>query len=237
MRARQRHFNAKDVGAAGVYDARYLSGLSNNDAVSTWSSRTGTNDATQATAASKPIYKTNQLNGNPVLEFDGSNDWFQLSKLDASQAWGLCVVKRTSANTYQQLFQITNTAGTNPTFTAAVHNDASYGPVILGNGGNVLYGKGGTLSQDTWRSLYLVWLGGGSSGATFYNAWNDGASITLSNSSFVGNDPKSVSYIARDGGPWGGQMALVVLALVSSTNPVRKRVSHAAGYSFKIACS
>ncbi len=237
MRARQRHFNAKDIGASGVYDSRYISGLSNNDVLGTWSSRTGTNNATQSTEASKPTYKTNQLNGNPVVEFDGSNDFLEFSKLNGSAAWALCVVKRTSTNTFQTYLFITNTAGTNPTLAAAVHNDAGYGPVIVGNSGNLLYAKGGTLSQDTWRSLFVVWLGGGSSGATYYNAWDNGNAVTLGNSSFVGNAPKSASYIAADAGPWGGQMALVVFAFASPSGSVRKRVNHAAGYSFKIACS
>lgn len=239
MRARHRHFNAKDAGAACVYDARYISGLANNDAVSTWSSRTGTNDATQGTAANRPTYKTNQFNGNPVVEFDGTNDRLEFNKLNASSAWSLCVVKRTSTNTYQQLFNVENTAGNNSTFGAAVHNDPSYGPVIFGSGGSgsTAWAKGSSLRNDAWRSLYLVWLGGGTSGTSFYNGWDDGVSFSLTNSGNVGATAKTTSFIGFDSGSWGGQMAQVVIALISSTDSLRKRVSHSAAYSFKLASS
>lgn len=239
MRARQRHFNAKDVGASGVYDARFIAGLANNAAVSTWNSRTGTNTATQANATFQPIYKTDQFNGNPVVQFDGTNDHLTFSKLDASAAWALCVVKRTSTNTYQNLLLIQNVAQTIHTFLTVVHNDPNYGPVLCGSGGggSSLMAKGSTLRNDQWRSLYTVWLGGGSSGASFYNAWDDGTSFTLTNSGVVGGSTFTTSLIASNGNGWGGQIALIVFGLSSSTDPRRKRVSHAAAYSFKLASS
>lgn len=44
-------------------------------AISTWSDSSGTgNDATQATGANQPIYRTNIINGMPAVDFDGSND-------------------------------------------------------------------------------------------------------------------------------------------------------------------
>ena len=239
MRARQRHFNAKDAGASCVYDARYITGLANNDAVSTWSSRTGTNDATQGTAANRPVYKTNQFNGNPVVEFDGTNDRLEFSKLNASAAWALCVVKRKSTNTYQTIFVIQNTAGTNATFAGSVHSDPAYGPVIFGNhqGGFPNWPKGSSVRNDSWRSLYLVWLGGGYNGTTFYNGFDDGVSFALTNSGNIGAIPGATSFIGLDSGSWGGQMAQLVFATTSSTDSIRKRVSHAAAYSFKLASS
>lgn len=239
MRARHRHFNARFAGASGVYDARFISGLSNNDAVSTWSSRTGTYDATQATSGNRPTYKTNQFNGNPVVEFDGTNDRLGFDKLNASAAWMLSLVKRTSTNTYQTILNVENTAGNNSTFAASVHNDPSYGPVIFGNsqGGFPQWAKGSSLRNDSWRSLYLVWKGGGYSGFGFYDGWDDGVSLTLTNSGNIGPYSKTVSSISTDTEPWGGQMALVIFALTSVTNSVRKRVSHAAAYSFKLASS
>lgn len=239
MRARHRHFNAKDVGASGVYDARFISGLANNASVSTWNSRTGTNNATQGTAANQPIYKTNQFNGNPVVEFDGTNDGLTFSKLDASAAWALCVVKRTSTNTYQNLLLIQNVAQTIHTFLVVVHNDPNYGPVLCGSGGggSSLMAKGSSLRNNQWRSIYAAWLGGGSSGSSFYRAWDDGASFTLTNSAVVGASALTTSFIATNGSGWGGQIALIVFGLQSYSDTLRKRVSHAAAYSFKLASS
>ena len=239
MRARQRHFNARDAGASGVYDARFISGLANDATVGTWSSRTNSNDATQSTEANKPLYKTNQLNGNPVVQFDGSNDRLEFSKVDGNSAWVLAVVKRTSANQYQNTFSLQNTAGTSQVLSFALHNDAAYGPVIFGSGGGggITWAKGSTLRVNEWRSLYLVWLGGGTSGSTYYNGWDDGVSFTLSNSGTVSASAKSTSFLGFDSSPFGGQMALVVFAVTDSTNSLRKRISHAAAYSFKLASS
>lgn len=50
-------------------------GLVDNDPVTTWEdSSAANNDATQGVAASKPIYKTNILNGLPVVRFDAVDD-------------------------------------------------------------------------------------------------------------------------------------------------------------------
>lgn len=50
-------------------------GLSNSDPVPTWADASGNGyDQTQATSANQPIYETAQLNGLPVVTFDGTND-------------------------------------------------------------------------------------------------------------------------------------------------------------------
>lgn len=239
MRARHRHFNARFAGASGVYDARFISGLANNATVGTWSSRTGTNDATQSTEANKPVYKTNQFNGNPVVEFDGSNDNLAFAEFNGSQAWALCVVKRTSTNTYQNILALDST-GVGSTLAISVHNDSTYGPVIWGSGNNgstVQWAKGSSLRNDAWRSLYLVWLGGGTNGSANYRGWDDGVAITRDNSGNIGSTSDTNSRIGNTSNSWGGQMALIVFSLDASTDPLRKRVSHAAAYSFKLASS
>lgn len=49
--------------------------LNDNDPVVTWSDYSGNgNDVTQPNASFRPIYKTNILNGKPVIRFSGSND-------------------------------------------------------------------------------------------------------------------------------------------------------------------
>lgn len=56
------------------FKADAITGLVNDDPVSTWSdSSDNGNDATQ-TLTARPLYKTNILNGLPVVRFDGSND-------------------------------------------------------------------------------------------------------------------------------------------------------------------
>jgi len=56
-------------------DASQITGLNDGDAVATWSDLSGqSNSLTQGTASQKPTYKTNILNGKPVVRFDGVDD-------------------------------------------------------------------------------------------------------------------------------------------------------------------
>lgn len=56
-------------------DANAIVGLVDGDPVSTWDDESGNgNDATQGTAANQPVYKTNIVNGLPVVRFDNTND-------------------------------------------------------------------------------------------------------------------------------------------------------------------
>lgn len=59
------------AGYTGWWKADALS-LSDGDAVATWTATTGTN-FTQGTAGQKPTYKTNIVNGKPVVRFDGGD--------------------------------------------------------------------------------------------------------------------------------------------------------------------
>lgn len=55
-------------------DASRITGLNDGDAVTTWSDSSGNGyNATQATPANKPTYKTIILNSKPVVRFDGSD--------------------------------------------------------------------------------------------------------------------------------------------------------------------
>jgi hypothetical protein len=75
-------FSPIDISGLEVwYDASQIIGLNDADPVTTWpnSSSFGSDrDVTQATAASRPTYRMNVLNGKPVVRFDGANDWLYL---------------------------------------------------------------------------------------------------------------------------------------------------------------
>jgi len=69
-------FSPLDISGLQLWlDASQIAGLNDGDAVGTWSDLSGTgNNATQATASKKPTFKTNQINGRPVVRFDGVDD-------------------------------------------------------------------------------------------------------------------------------------------------------------------
>lgn len=62
-------------GLAMWLDAGSITGLNDGDPLSAWTDLSGLGyHATQSTAAAKPTYRTNALNGLPALDFDGVDD-------------------------------------------------------------------------------------------------------------------------------------------------------------------
>jgi hypothetical protein len=69
-------FSPANVSGLAIWlKADAIIGLADGDPVTTWEdSSTNNRDATQATSASKPTYKTAIINGKPVVRFDGVDD-------------------------------------------------------------------------------------------------------------------------------------------------------------------
>lgn len=66
------------------FDASQLSGLSDADPVSSWTDVVGGNHAIQGTGTKQPSYRTNVLNGRPVLRFGGDDGLATTSTVDLS---------------------------------------------------------------------------------------------------------------------------------------------------------
>lgn len=60
----------------------------NNDPVSIWLSRTNGYIADQKTSSSRPVYKTNQLNGHASVLFDGTNDFLSFGGSPSFESYG-----------------------------------------------------------------------------------------------------------------------------------------------------
>lgn len=77
----------------GWWEADSLA-LSDADPVPTWGDQSvNANHLAQATSGNRPIYKTNIVNGKPVVRFDGSNDFFSLtSTMTLGSAWSWLVI-------------------------------------------------------------------------------------------------------------------------------------------------
>ena len=73
-----------------------ITGLANADPIATWPDSSGNSrDATQATSGMRPTYRTNVVNGKPIVRFDGSDDYFALPNFLTGFTAGeiFCVLK------------------------------------------------------------------------------------------------------------------------------------------------
>jgi len=92
-------FSPTDIAGLQIWlDASQIVGLNDGDAVATWTDASGNGyNATQGTASKRPIYKTSILNGQPVMRFDGVDDFLEnatFTALNNATAASLFIVKR-----------------------------------------------------------------------------------------------------------------------------------------------
>lgn len=165
--------------------------------IARWEDKSGNaRHATQATGINQPLRKVAIQNSKDIVRFDGSNDRLGMSALNLTAATVFTVVRRNTGNTYQSVAQINNPSTSRSSLELGINDDALYGPLIIGSNGNAsLYGKGGSLKAGSFRITSGIWLGGGTSGASNYRLWDDGASVTLANSSTVGASNSTASVI------------------------------------------
>lgn len=240
MRARQRHFVARDAGAQMTMDARYIA-QSDNTAVTTWANRGSSSyDMTQATATAKPTFRdgTNGLNGLPTLSFDGG-DYLE----------GI----NTSLNTYSVISVAARSASgaTNETvFSRGITTAGKYSRDVL------MYYVPGSSQASLQRASQTSFptatvssvtqaahvLHGRYDGTNLGMTVDNGTEITATGATPVSpNAPWAIGIVREDNGIFfyfKNKISLVAVwngSVLSA--PLRKRATHAAAYSFKIACS
>jgi len=96
------------------YDATELS-FSDGQSVSTWNDQTG--NGHDLTAGTPPTYISNGINGNPVVSFDGVNDFLDVAWSALSQPNHVFVVfqlqKTTGPSTFQAITDSANSSNRN----------------------------------------------------------------------------------------------------------------------------
>lgn len=71
-----------------------LTGLVNNDPVSTFTDSSGNSRDATAAGGARPLYKTNQVNSLPALDFDGANHFMSTPAFSNGDAWTAFIVAR-----------------------------------------------------------------------------------------------------------------------------------------------
>lgn len=84
-------FDASDSASLFQSSAGTTAVTADNDPVGYITNKAAANHATQSTAASRALYKTNITNGKSALLFDGSDDFYALSSLQADNNGSMTV--------------------------------------------------------------------------------------------------------------------------------------------------
>lgn len=227
MRARQRHLKPKSIGAFIALDSRYIN-QSDNTAVSSWADISGnSNNASQATSASQPVFRTSILGGNGVVRFDGSNDFLESPTITKTQPYTVFVIsypKQYKQGGYNSFFEDTS-LGVVPVIApqGGVLKHAMYAGVnLFGPASSLNIWFLGSYVFNTTSSK--VSINGGA--ATSGNA----GSTNLNGKFQLGRNWDSSAYYDND-------TALAMNCEGAFSDALRKRCEHSAAFSFKIACS
>jgi hypothetical protein len=179
--------------------------LNNNDPVASWPDSSGNGwTKTQATSGNRPLYKTNQRNGKPSVDFDGLNDYLSGN---VNHNIG------TGQFTWTFVFQYQTTSNDNQCILA----NGNYSPGIFMRSNTPRYSRfywdgdygAGFLEMNvnSWYSLIVLGIRTGNQ-VTFYL---NGASQTITPSFFsaksMTNGSMQLGFSGFGGEIFGGQIA------------------------------
>jgi len=234
MRARQRHLNPTAAGATAAFDARFGLTMADGAAVDTWSNRTGTNNATQASSTLRPIYRATGGNANtPAVEFDGSNDrLIHTVGITVAPNLIMAVAKRTGGGNPSAIasFDPPNTANFN----------IIYSRWVTGDNWAFVPGASGQSILNEYKICSAV-PANTNTASSSTTMWTNGANETTVTGSRYGGDASDRRALGAEDNTGGsaflGSMSQVVAIPATLSAALRRRLEKAAGYSFKIACS
>lgn len=194
---RWKSFDPKQIpGLSLWYDASDASTITRDIGVKGWADKSGNaRNAAQTASNSQPALTPNAIDGKPCVVFDGLNDSLTLPILNLS-AWTIFVVCERSGSGNGTILQLMQSAFGVESLLLGLNDSATEGPILVGSGsaGSTKYGKGGSLGAGSARVLSARWAGTGTNGATYYAAWNNGSTVTLSDTAAMhkasGNDSR-----------------------------------------------
>lgn len=217
---RARHLNPSAAGATLALDSRFISGLSDGDPVSTWSDRSGNGNNATGSGSSRPTFETNEQGGNPIVRFDGADD-FMDSALVASQPLTVLILWKEH---------------TDIAFDLPFYSTSPAGGVILGSVSDVadVYAGIGLLVGSVPFGSYNI-LTGVVNGASS-ESWLNGVQVTTGDAGSQGINTIKLGN-NYSGSYFPDNIATVAVFPSNLSAPLHRRLSHAAAFSFKIPCS
>lgn len=240
MRARQRHLNPRDAGANLVLDSRYIN-QSNNTQISAWADRSVNAYTIQQTdSTARPIFLENTMNGNPVVRFDGTNDFLNggnIMNIGSRSLSMICVARRLSSGgaTLCGKARASPNAGR---YSLTALGAAMYAVFDDGNDRTIQVSETSTVPR-----IFTQVVDRTASNTIFFNGAQQGQRIIPSNSTnFSTTDQFFVGAYQSASGTTpantflNGDISQIIVNFVFNSS-LRKRMEQSAAFSFKIACS
>jgi hypothetical protein len=167
------------AGAVLWLDAGRLTGLTNGQAVASWPDASGNgHDAAQGTSASRPVVLSAAVNGQPAVQFDGSNDYLQNTTFSAlsgqTGATAYVVLKADTTSTNRVAFCDTARDVTSQVYSSLIYTYATAGK----------WGRAAFTSRD-WTIWNSVYDGAQASNATRLKLYVNGVVQALSYGSTI----------------------------------------------------
>lgn len=182
-------FSPADIAGLQLWLKADSLSLANNDPVASWTDASGnSNHATQGTSGAQPTFKTNILNGLPVVRFDGVNDMLNLTTHLTSHAMTIIAVAN-KTGTGTQAIIVTDS---NEIYAEVSTNWGSYLGDFL-DGGSTLSSSFSVLSVVTrnYNDVDLVKNG------SLVTRVNGNTWYTRSGTA-IGADPSGVQFLGGD---------------------------------------
>jgi uncharacterized Zn-binding protein involved in type VI secretion len=252
MRARHRHFNPINAGATFAWDTRFnVDGHTDGTSVATWTDR-ASQTATQSSSSRRPIWEddaTNNINGHPVVKFDGTND-----KLDTASITAVTAISFVSvAKRPWQTAKYANIFGGGGYGATTGYSALSTGGAANGwQNKDFMFAGDGFRTGQTPRAIGAVSDASGTAkiisgvqSSSLSRVFFEGA--RMSTRSETTNSVTSAAGAFQIGGTTvagqgddAGDFSIATLHFWKDSEisaPVRKRLEHAAAFSFKISCN
>jgi hypothetical protein len=203
------------------YKADSLS-LSDGSEVGFWTDSSGNgNDVGQLTSGRRPTFETNELNSQPVLRFDGSNDILtdgDIAALDVGTGdiWMATVFKSTDNSAAQNYFE------KRPTSFGLRTTSAGELQMVLGSTSNIPSQSNGNWSRTAFVIVTASRVSSTCNG--FINGTASTTTGTTNSTSISNSDVFDIGSRAVGAGPMNGDMAEILVGGATLDTNERQKI-------------